>query len=75
MKAKNKTVANYAMEFYVRDHCTLCGNWGFVDTRGTATPAGVYVGRVNYCICPNGQDLRDQKAKIPTRHGAVYVLD
>jgi len=37
-------------------HCTLCGNTGLIDTTGRAyTPAGVHVGRKNYCICPNGR--------------------
>ena len=30
------------------------------------TPAGVPVGRVNYCICPNGQALRAGGAGLPS---------
>ena len=47
-------------------HCGLCGNQGFVDTRGKVfTPAGVECGVLRYCICPNGRALKTQKAKIP----------
>ena len=45
---------------------TTCGNHGWIDTRGTRTPAGKDVGRVNYCICPNGQQLRAIGAKLPS---------
>jgi hypothetical protein len=33
-------------------------SWGIIDSRGVTTPAGVEVGRLNYCICPNGRSLR-----------------
>lgn len=60
---KSEAVTNYWTEHYVNDHCTLCGNHGVIDTRATAvTAAGVWVGRVNFCICPNGQSLRAQNA-------------
>jgi len=58
-------VTKYWRHYYMEDHCTLCGNHGLIDTRGTKTMAGVAVGRVNYCICPNGQALRAGNAKIP----------
>ena len=58
-------VTAYWLEYYVADHCTLCGNHGWIDTRGTRTPAGKEVGRVNYCICPNGQMLRAGGAELP----------
>lgn len=50
--------------WYATDHCTLCGNRGWIDTRGLRTPAGVEVGRLNYCLCPNGQALRAQGVDI-----------
>lgn len=53
-------VIDYAMGHYVTGHCTLCGNHGVIDSRGVRTSAGHHVGRLNYCICPNGQSLRDQ---------------
>ena len=65
MRAKHYVVTQYWNEFYADRHCTLCGNKGWIDTTGTKTPAGVYVGRVNYCICPNGQALRKAKAGLP----------
>jgi hypothetical protein len=55
----NEVVTNYWVDHYVNQgHCSLCGNTGVIDTTGTMTPAGVNVGRRNFCICPNGQALR-----------------
>lgn len=59
MDAKNETVTEYWWAFYNYGHCSLCGNSGRIDTRGVKTAAGVPVGRLNYCICPNGQALRE----------------
>jgi len=58
MNERNETVIDYWMAFYATDHCTLCGNTGEIDTTGRCTPAGLEVGRKNYCICPNGQSMR-----------------
>ncbi len=55
-------IADYWLTHYATEHCTLCGNVGVIDTRGICTPAWVEVGRLNYCICPNGQTLREQGA-------------
>ena len=57
----NKALSDYWAENYVGEHglCTLCGNMGQIDTRITAiSPAGIRAGRMNYCICPNGQAMR-----------------
>jgi hypothetical protein len=70
MRAKHYIVTNYWLEFYCDQHCTLCGNRGWIDTRGVKTPAGFSVGRMNYCICPNGQALRKAKTELSN-----YVLD
>ena len=63
---ENKTVTEYWFEHYVNIKvglCSLCGNRGTIDTRATAiSAAGVKSGRVNYCICPNGQALRIHRA-------------
>jgi hypothetical protein len=60
MRAKHYVVTNYWLAFYVNhQHCSLCGNSGVIDTRGVETAAGVPVGRLNFCICPNGQARRD----------------
>jgi hypothetical protein len=53
------SIDDYFFKHYFVDHCTLCGNWGVIDTTGTKTPAGVPVGRLNFCICPNGRALRE----------------
>lgn len=59
--ATRKAVVNYWAQWYIQDtHCSLCGNSGVIDTRGIKTPAGYPCGRVNLCICPNGQALRSQ---------------
>jgi hypothetical protein len=60
LQESNKPVTTYWIEHYVGEQgiCTLCGNTGLVDTRGTFSPAGVQVGRVNFCIWPNGQARR-----------------
>jgi hypothetical protein len=52
-------VAAYWLRYYCTAHCTLCGNSGIVDSRGVCTPAGLAVGRLNWCMCPNGHALRD----------------
>jgi hypothetical protein len=52
--------------FTNKDMCGLCGNSGFIDTRGRAvTAAGIEVGMKTYCICPNGQIYRDRGAVVP----------
>ena len=59
---RNEAVADYWFQHYLTDDdglCSLCGNTGQIDTRDTAvSPSGVSVGRINYCICPNGQAMR-----------------
>ncbi len=58
-------VEEYWFTYYLDDHCTLCGNRGIIDSRASAiTPAGYRVGRLNFCICPNGQALREYEADI-----------
>ena len=60
LKAKNEHVTNYWLEFYINDgHCSLCGQVGWIDTRKVKTPMGISCGRINWCICPNGQALRE----------------
>ena len=55
----NDIRTEYWRKFYSNGgHCTLCGNIGTIDTRELKTPAGLIVGRINFCICPNGQSLR-----------------
>lgn len=58
-EAKGDPITDYCFENYLNDtHCSLCGNRGIIDTTGVRTPAGISVGRKNYCICPNGQTTR-----------------
>lgn len=50
---------NY-IEFWKEDICpvcTLCGNTGIIDTTNSAFNNNRSVGRKNFCICPNGQEL------------------
>jgi hypothetical protein len=61
----NETVSEYWLRFYCDELCTLCGNTGVVDTRATAVSrTGISCGRLNYCICPNGQTMRSHKADL-----------
>jgi hypothetical protein len=53
-------ITRYWLKHYATQHCTLCGNSGVIDSRGRKTAAGVLAGRLNWCICPNGQALRKQ---------------
>lgn len=58
-------ITDYWHKHFADGHCTLCGNWGVIDSRASAvTPAGYRIGRLNFCICPNGQSLRQQGADI-----------
>jgi hypothetical protein len=63
----NEPVVNYWHEFYVnKGLCALCGNTGTVDTRATVrSAAGVKCGMFTYCICPNGQTLRERGSTKP----------
>ncbi len=66
----NKTITRYWLAHYangISGLCSLCGNSGEIDTRGTAiSGAGINAGRVNFCICPNGQTMRSQIAPTKT---------
>ncbi len=64
---RNGKVTDYWLEFYINNgHCSLCGNHGYIDTTGVRTPAGLEVGRKNFCICPNGQAMRYHTGKGDT---------
>jgi hypothetical protein len=52
-------IIDYWLENYCDEVCTLCGNSGVIDTRGVTAPNGGKVGRLNWCICPNGISLRE----------------
>lgn len=56
----NEIIDQYWLSHYVNNGlCSLCGNTGIVDTTDTAVnSAGHNPGRKNFCICPNGQQLR-----------------
>lgn len=69
-----KPVTDYWYQYYMDDYCTLCGNSGKVDTRGARTAAGIEVGRINWCICPNGQLLRKgNRGAEPTQSAKAGV--
>lgn len=54
-------ITDYWLKYYLdkeTSFCSLCGQSGIINTEGAHSPAGVKVGRLNYCICPNGQSLR-----------------
>ena len=60
IRARHYLITRYWARYYATGLCTLCANIGIIDTRGIKTPAGTEVGRLNWCICPNGQLLRSQ---------------
>jgi len=66
---RDPAVTDYWFRHYIAESgfCSLCANTGFIDTRDTAvSPAGYHDGRVNYCICPNGQALRHHEHPLPS---------
>lgn len=66
VKGEDDRITQYWLKHYMADHCTLCGNSGVIDTRAVRTPIGVLCGRLNWCICPNGQIMRyHTKGKLP----------
>jgi len=72
-----KIVTDYWLDHYCDHLCTLCGNSGVIDTRKTAVSAAGYnSGRLNWCICPNGQCLRAAaNGELPKEeHGGVAQL-
>lgn len=51
-------------EFGAYSMCSLCANQGIIDTTKSAiSPKGNFLGRKNFCICPNGQALRKHAEK------------
>jgi len=58
----NQPVADYWLAHYVRrEMCSLCGQSGIIDTRSTAiTQTGLRCGAIHFCICPNGQLMRNR---------------
>ncbi len=57
--ADNKHLLEYWFDNLLQDNvCSLCGQTGIIDTRGVRNANGIEVGRLNYCICPNGQKLK-----------------
>ena len=68
MEYHDNPITDYWMAHYLHpknDMCTLCGQSGIIHTEGIRTPAGAEVGMANYCICPNGQALREQGFLTP----------
>lgn len=59
-------ITDYWLNNYVSSNglCSLCANLGEIDTRGIRTAANIRCGRINYCICPNGQQLRESEKEI-----------
>jgi len=71
-------VVGYWMEHHTRNgFCALCGNRGFLDTRGITTYAGHECGKLQFCICPNGQRARElglnvgELSESQTNHSAA----
>ena len=71
-----KKLTRYVFKHYLgtKNLCSLCGNHGIIDTRGMQSPAGVECGRLNWCICPNGQALRKQTGLAAPKKG-IFKYD
>lgn len=54
-------ITEYWFAHYLRrGMCSLCGQSGILDTRTTAiTGTGLRCGDIHFCICPNGQKMRE----------------
>ena len=69
-RLQEKVIDDYFWKHYENNDvpfglCSLCGNSGVIDTRGTAVSgAGVDAGRLNYCLCPNGRAMREAKSEL-----------
>lgn len=58
---KNQMSDFWHQEYSDRGHCCLCGNAGYIDTRGKIrTAAGHECGDLVWCICPNGRVMKRQ---------------
>ena len=56
---KDQLYSLWAEEYAHKGHCCLCGNHGTIDNRGKIfTPAGFECGKIVFCICPNGRNLK-----------------
>jgi len=64
-------ITDYAFKYYFTSDglCSLCGQSGIIHTEGIRSPAGVVTGRENFCICPNGQALREMESRTIVKKG------
>jgi hypothetical protein len=56
------SVVRYWLAHYVDQQvqiCTLCGNHGWIDTRGRVFFLDKDIGVLAPCVCPNGQAIRE----------------
>lgn len=66
------SVRQFWFAHYVNHNmCSLCGNHGVIDSRGFKDRSGTEIGRLNWCICPNGMALR-RSTKRETPDAAQY---
>lgn len=77
-RLQDKVIGDYCDKYYDNKECctyglcSLCGNMGVIDTRGRAiSGAGIDAGRLNYCICANGRQMREDKTKLMDRDEAM----
>lgn len=65
---EDQAVSTYWITHFTTDRgtCSLCAGTGRIDTRLARSHAGLYHGRLNWCICPNGQAQRHaSKGRLP----------
>ena len=61
---ENIAITQYWLEHYYTNHCTLCGDSGVIDLRWMAKPKTLARGIAHYCICPKGQEMRENKTPM-----------
>lgn len=65
MSKKNNSVTKYWLKHYINKEsgmCSLCGNTGTIILYNVRNPSGELLKstHADYCICPNGQALRNK---------------
>lgn len=50
-------------EYQTLGFCIICDNSGIIDTRDKVF-AGYSIGRISFCICPNGRIMKKKGHKL-----------
>ena len=63
---RSKAFVDYFFDHFINEDtlCCLCGNTGIVETQPSNPSGSKRYKHKGYCICPNGQVLRQQQENI-----------